>query len=290
MQFRTVSSLELLPDAEAKRLHSLIHFPSIEEIAGATAAAHVGDRVHRPVTAAQVERDAETARKGIWEQHPRSDADVAALHANFGKTVGGKPLRDLHNGHHRPFMMLVSKAFAAYGPDSSPEEKHKLLVKLMAIPKLHLRTLKGNHSSTKRDVHLASQLQGNVCTQREPADASAPTQQQQQQQRAAANDFLSAQLEAEKTYARVIKLTANGEISAANKLLQKSAEPPAPHKSMPQTVAELEKLHPNGPTPNVKVPPTPLHSIADFPILSIRKVVNTKCTESSPGPSGWTRT
>ena len=292
---RDVISMELLDANATANLHRRVARPDVADTAAAVARVFTNNSTSPIISAADAVTFAEREKVKAWEQHQRTHDDVVAAH-NLIRcgTNKHKILRLLSTDHHRAWGLLCREAFGNYSPELSIDDRVKLLEVLLALPVLHLRTLRGKHQSRTRDAHLAAQLAGLVCTPTDdappPPRAAAQTTSQatrhvgESKSATAENTTMDADA---KRCAQVMKLATEGRIGAANKALKKETLPPVP---IEKTYDNLVLLHPNGPPPsNIALPNVPLFSTDIVSVLAIRKIVKASCKEGAPGPSEWTQ-
>ena len=216
----------------------------------------------------------------LWEQHPRTDADVDRACSNFGKR--GPTHRDLDVKYHTRFRSLCEEA--ARGPDLVAA-----LRRVITIPSTLLRKAPSYLRTSHAATYMAAQLAGNVCT---PDKMQAAVEAQRAsivKQVRAKNPSLDEQIEDNASAVnRVISLVARGKVAEAAKRLKDIGKPPPAKQPLNVVMENLVPLHPKGTPPVNVTPPLDLYSETVIPLSAIILANDRKCNFSAPGPSGWT--
>jgi hypothetical protein len=138
--------------------------------------------------------------------------------------------------------------------------------RFLDIVKRHCRMLRGSASTKVRARHRARQLAGQVLHQThvvafdETRDDSADA----------------------RAVAAARRHAGNGHLGRAARTLSRDDTTKLPN----DYIAQLRKLHPDGPSPQISQP-LPVFAI-DFTVEAVRECVRACCSGAAPGPTGWT--
>lgn len=172
------------------------------------------------------------------------------------------------------FRLLAARTAQGYRTASLPEERDKIMRRVIALPRMFLRRYEGSASPRIRERHLREQLTGSVCTQRvvdQRPRAPRPTTEDEH---------------AKRCVGRAFGLASQSFLSRASKALTAKYTPNtrAPADMLP----DLRRLHPDGAEPDeATLPAVPAFNAQSFDVASITKFVGGNLRGSAPGPDGW---
>jgi hypothetical protein len=177
------------------------------------------------------------------------------------------------------FRALAARTLDGYRSCAAgSDERDRMIRRLIALPRMHLRKLVGSASPRIRAKFESAQLSGLICTQRVDVSSSSP-------QRA---KLPEAEFE-DKCIRSAYALARQGHIGRAAASLVRKDLPPIP---MAQKIEDLERLHPKGCPPNLDAD---AHLMQEFVfddrnvlVEEMRKSVKSAMCGSAPGPDGWT--
>jgi hypothetical protein len=220
---------------------------------------------------------AETAPRaaGLWTEKPRDDNDIENALNNFD--VHAATWRSIPDGAMRQaFRQLAADSVAGYRDAAlGSVDRINALLRLLALPRCHLRQLIGAPTQSISEQHLRRQLGGAVCTPTAAATAGARRAQQR-----------SRDEEDEARVRTAQRLALEGQPGRGARLL--NSEPT--RASDPATMLnDLRALHPPGnPPPVFPRPTTPLYTVSNVPVDAVRKAAKLGMSRSAPGPDLWT--
>jgi hypothetical protein len=195
-------------------------------------------------------------------------------------------------------------------PAQKIEQKEPILFNFINVPRKHLRVLNGKARQRLRNQHLALQLSGRVIEQITAMRVELTPQQQEEraQNDVALSDMRQIKIAKRQAEEGNIGRAASSLMAtqgrASSKLEQARNATGLTDQGKVEGIAaadreltaQIEKLHPNKPDPDLKFPNgshfDPLRNV-DFPLFSISvpELINTLKNGSSgaaPGVSGWT--
>ena len=290
-QFQSCSAIDL---ASRERVEYGVFplLPSMTSADGTFRARYVSLRVMTPEEIEALPKPVEAPVLGAAPQHahgatslwdqPIDAADHAVVElvlAKFGEAIPLE-LRMPDGVQREAFRQLCARTLRGYRC-ADAALRDKMLRRLIALMRMHMRRLQGSASSRVREKFAMTQLSGSVCTQRVVVERQRPAGPQQQPDPAAAE-----KQHTDRCVRTAFKLALLGFVSRAAAALVRLMPVKIDEE---QKIADLAKLHPPGSPPvDVSTPAERVFSLANVKLEDIRASVRSCLGGSAAGVDGWT--